>query len=960
MEQSPRNPYRSCIVDASAGTGKTYQLSRRFLFLVAAHAEPSEILTITFTRKARSEMRARIVAFASELANNREAQQTFDNEVNSYYRQVSDTHQPPKSAKTVGEKIFNQSQRLKISTFDSLFREWIASFASQGFAVPYPFKMLSTEKIAEHERQSWQHLWRNYRHNTTLHRDLQDYGVYEPQRALPLLQRFLRQGLNFASYNQDDRTINKINRLNDRGQLYYFLANDWQKIYHRRKAKYNELEFDDLLDTISQLINRDAGALFYLQNRISHLLLDEFQDTNDRQWSIFNKIAQELLAGDNIVAANRGLQSTLFIVGDGKQSIYGFRDANPAIIKQARHDLQMFKPDQHQLLTSYRTAKHLLDFFNVIFAGLKLENFSPHQPAENRVANCGEIVVCDTVFAKIADEAMFVADYIDQTLNTNDDYQAGDFCVLYRNSKDSRFAKGYAELIGEALANKNIASQRFDEKNFFNNQVIKDLMALCKWLATPNDNQALSIVLRSPIARFNENDLLKACKIKAVSSWQLLKELIDCSPNIVKTLHELVEQRGKQPAYTLLLSAIFDLQLFSSYSSEVERDMIIKFIDLVMKASSDGIGDFASLTTHLEELAIAEEPSVKTTATAVNLMTIHKAKGLEFKCIILVGSQEPWSKDDTYWLKTIDHKSVSYVGKKSTDRPTDKQMQGTSLARILDNRRQQLTAEEQRLLYVALTRAQYRLVITGTEAKRTNNTGFLPKIIELAQTSNFSRRQLFGVPVLIKEQPANKLASIQQKITPPIPSSVILPSPKLSREIKILLPHQKKASQMMATTDPLTLVYGSYIHKALECQITDQPMVDSGYWQQLLVNYGLQDAYETRWRQAQRSVQTLINSNAWQKIFADHLWAKAEMKIVALDNDELIRGTIDLLVAYPNNRLLIVDYKTMTSNPQKLTDYQPQLSVYYRAVQRLYRDHQIDSALLFTEDCVLSLLPSDT
>ena len=953
MMNSPRNPYRSCIVDASAGTGKTYQLSRRFLFLVAAHAEPSEILTITFTRKARSEMRARIIAFASELASDQLAQQEFDHEMNSYYRQVSENYQPPKSGKSVGEKIFNQSQRLKISTFDSLFREWIASFASQGFAVPYPFKMLSTEKIAEYERQSWQHLWRNYRGNVNLHRDLQDYGVYEPQRALTALQKFLRQEMVFAGYSQDDKTIGKIDKLSDRGQLYYLLAGEWRTIYRRRKAKYNELEFDDLLDTISQLINQDAGALFYLQNRISHLLLDEFQDTNDRQWSIFNKIAQELLAGDNIVSANRDLQSTLFIVGDGKQSIYGFRDANPAIIKRVCHDLRVFKPDQHQLLTSYRAASHLLDFLNVIFTGLKLENFSPHQPAKDRVANCGEIVISDTVFDKIADETKFVADYIEQTLNANDDYRAGDFCVLYRNSKDSRFSKGYAQLLSEALAIKKIASQQFDEKNFFNNQVIKDLMALCKWLATPNDNQALAIVLRSPIARLSENSLLNACKIEAVTSWQLLKELAGCSPSTISILHKLVEQRGKKPAYTLLLSAISELQILSAYQTDVEQQTVIKFIDLVMKASTDGIGDFASLVAHLEELATNEEPSIKATTTAVNLMTIHKAKGLEFKCVILVGSQEPWSKDDTYWLKT--GKSVSYVGKKSPDRPTELQMQGTGLERILDDRRQELVAEEQRLLYVALTRAQYRLVITGTKANRTKNIGFLPKITDLAKQNNFARGQLFGVPVLVKEQPTDRPSVDRRPEIPPTTPSVVLPTPMLNRQIKILLPHQGK--QMMATSNPLTLVYGSYIHKALECRVTNQPMVDASYWQQLVISHGLQESSEARWRQAEQSLQTLLNSDTWQELFTDHQWAKAEMKIVALDNDELIRGTIDLLIAYPNKHLLIVDYKTMRSDPQKISDYQPQLSVYRRAVQKLYPDHQIDSALLFSEDCILSRLP---
>ena len=209
--------------------------------------------------------------------------------------------------------------------------------------------------------------------------------------------------------------------------------------------------------------------------------------------------------------------------------------------------------------------------------------------------------------------------------------------------------------------------------------------------------------------------------------------------------------------------------------------------------------------------------------------------------------------------------------------------------------------------------------------------------------------------MLVKEQPPDRPLVDQRPEMPPAKPSVVLPTPMLNQQIKILLPHQRK--QTMATSDPLTLVYGSYIHKALECWVTNQPMVDASYWQQLIVSHGLPGSAEARWRQAEQSLQTLLKSDTWQEIFTDHQWAKAEMKIVALDNDELIRGTIDLLVAYPNKHLLIVDYKTMRSDPQKVSDYQPQLSVYCRAVQKLYPDHQIDSALLFSEDCVLSRLP---
>ena len=161
---TPQNPYHSCIVSAAAGAGKTWQLSRRFLFLVGAHAAPHEILTLTFTRKAASEMRARVIAYAAELAVDKEAQREFDAAIDDYYADFNSTAQaqvqPPRRAQQVGNVILSQSQKLNITTIDSVCSEWLSSLAGQGFAdIPQPFSIIADAEVAEIQKRSWQHLW---------------------------------------------------------------------------------------------------------------------------------------------------------------------------------------------------------------------------------------------------------------------------------------------------------------------------------------------------------------------------------------------------------------------------------------------------------------------------------------------------------------------------------------------------------------------------------------------------------------------------------------------------------------------------------------------------------------------------------------------------------------------------------------------------------------------------------
>ena len=164
-EFNPQNPYSSYIVSASAGCGKTYQLSRRFLFLVGAGAEPSSILTVTFTKKAASEMKERILEDATELIKNEDAAKEYNEALEEFrnYSQSFSEHplEPAIDAKEVGKLILESSQRLRVSTIDSTYLDWYRKFpweakAEGEYLLPPMFDMATTAVNAELDEKAWE------------------------------------------------------------------------------------------------------------------------------------------------------------------------------------------------------------------------------------------------------------------------------------------------------------------------------------------------------------------------------------------------------------------------------------------------------------------------------------------------------------------------------------------------------------------------------------------------------------------------------------------------------------------------------------------------------------------------------------------------------------------------------------------------------------------------------------
>ena len=1025
---TPQNPYHSCIVSAAAGAGKTWQLSRRFLSLVGAHAAPHEILTLTFTRKAASEMRARVIAYAAELAVDKEAQRQFDTAIDDYYTDFNSTAPAqvrlPRRAQQVGNVILSQSQKLNITTIDSVCSEWLSSLAGQGFAaIPPSFSIIADAEVADLQKRSWQHLWRtlpafaqqtvqeegtasmerniNQLHAFDLpHMHLRELSVPEAPTWTTLAQSLAAlspafahvaeattpdewQQLEVLKNNRINRSLlnttqkkqlqpqlqtlaaqlrarqqaDKLLHLNARGKIYFSLWQRWQETYQELKKAKRALDFKDLPMLVHELLTRDEGLLFYLQQRIAHLLLDEFQDTSTQQWDIFKKLSNELLAGDNCVAARQGLQATVFIVGDAKQSIYGFRGANAKIMATAAADLAKFEPQHYPLAVNYRSAAHLLKFFNVVFPALALPDFNEHQPAagEQQVNDYGTVTLASLATTEVEAEATYVAQCIAQDLRDKPHLKASDICILYRNGT-------HADVFRAALLKEGISSFRHEEQGFFKAQTSHDLSALCKWLALPQDQQALLTVLRSPLCAIPAQELLhvyatEQAKGHAYRSGHILQALATRYPQQVQALQELSKLRNQTTPCQLMLYALQRLGAWQRYRQhggefigQQAQQNIVRFIDLLAAAERDGCHTLAAL--HVRLVAQAEHDSIGSAAAradAVTLMTIHKAKGLQFKYVVLVQAQEKWTKRDNYWLKTDN--SVTYSGR-THERPKEGELDELYARSDKEN-----TAESLRLLYVALTRAEHYLLICGRTPPRSKGHGFLARIIAAVTASSLPQHNT--------QDDAAEIITLHGTVAPPaaaprlaagsevpVPQTTRLHHDSLSQEVRILLPHQRRRANEEPREEHATAakVYGIYLHRALEQHVKQVAPPDRSYWDELAAELG--DDSERMWQKAEQTLHTLLNSAVWQGLWHDALWSKAEMPIVCLDDGLLINGVIDLLICYPQQQLKLVDYKTGTQRDD-LSAYQQQLKTYRRAVSKLYPNHSITTALLFTGDCKL-------
>lgn len=1131
MESSsnPQNPYHSFIVSASAGSGKTYQLSRRFLYLVAAGAQADSILTLTFTKKAAAEMKERILMEAAGLLNDNAKMEEFAKFSRYFYNQLVESSRepsqfmPPHSPEKTASLILGSSQSLKISTIDSIFFEWIKRFSweardsrsKRATELPRNPKILSLSDSAKIDLDAWQraslkvitnknfnnlnkifsritlmdlenrilelsrnrnYLWlvahsRSERggeaspfnpHKLPLTPSAQqDFPQTESQLIeylkAPLLQiaealskdkrddviaaifasdlcrlielkvlkkdyavsgSFIRgkKREQFATQiNSIDSTVKlfrnqiMLDNLNQEGSFIIDLFKTFDDIRDRLKYKNNFMEFDDASKGCYHLFHNDvaAGARFLLHKKTSHLMLDEFQDTNPLQWSIFYAMINEMIAGIGI-DCNGGPKQSIFIVGDPKQSIYGFREADPKILSDAVESLCDKGVNEVKLNQSYRTSQTILDFVNCHFSE-KIVGFARHQTAtigtKEVVPNHGMVTISDLITDDPHDpdqiscydkEAKFVADFLhdatagknplpvfDKSNNAFRAIRPSDCVVLYR-------AATHADVFEKALKKSGFKVKKEGQNDFFARSEICDLVSLIKFLAYPCDLMSLIIVLKSPLGNIPDKKLLslvsesnKKEKTDQRRVEFILQELKQEYPQVILSIDALLNQRLKRSFYEVLIEGITLFEAFKAYTngySETEgmlaRSNIIKLLEVCQNLETKG---FLSAPTILRQLELLREnQEIAATgfsdADAINLMTIHKAKGLEFPLVVLVDTGSSWEKRDLYWAKGVHQQfgtGMYYVGT-SKDRPREDRCFDGILQTIDD----EIYTENLRLLYVAITRAKEYLLISGCRGSSAKKKpGFHNDLWQSGLRLEMQKKVFCGQRILCLDNRVypKKLpiftdnAPISVDRLPPfsgkIPTSThqeisCLAPNRLLRIPEDSLPFDSAAEFKVQ----LGIARGSFIHKGLECAAIGQPFASENQWSRLidLNNATLpQTLNEQAYHEAKRALDCVISSKVWQTLIASALKIETEVEIVHLNGHNLVMGTIDLLVTTATNRILVIDYKTTPiekshQNESYLRElcikkkYNKQLKLYVGAIQKVEEGKEIVGALYFT------------
>ncbi len=449
----------------------------------------------------------------------------------------------------------------------------------------------------------------------------------------------------------------KNNMLSD-SEIANFLISENEKIavkiyyeYEKILKRNNTLDFDDLLKKPVELFNSNKEVLEKYQDKFKYILIDEYQDTNEVQYKLVKLLSKKYL--------------NLFVVGDPSQSIYAFRGANYQNILNFEKDFKgctVIKLPQN-----YRSTQTILDAANEVISHNKqrkdLDLFS----------DLGQGVKIKYIRTfNDSTENKRVVDEIQKLYEEG--YNRKDMAIFYRTNAQSRS-------IEDALVKANIPYKVFGSFYFYKRKEIKDLLAYLKLIANPSDDVSLERVINEPKRKIGDKTI-ENLREKARNLNISMFEAIDSGKelefkNLILNLIEI----SKDTSITGLIDKTLELSKMKetyendkSLESDIRLENLMEFRS-VSETYEKETGN-VNLSDFLMEVSLVSDAAeYSADADAVTLMTVHSAKGLEFKVVFIIGLEE----------------NIMPISKALYD---DEELE-----------------EERRLMYVAITRAKEKLYL---------------------------------------------------------------------------------------------------------------------------------------------------------------------------------------------------------------------------------------------------------
>jgi ATP-dependent helicase/nuclease subunit A len=538
--------------------------------------------------------------------------------------------------------------------------------------------------------------------------------------------------------------------------------------YEERKRRQNAADFSDLITYAVEFLDDEDHEHIRaeLREQFEYVMLDEFQDTDPRQWDLIRLLT----------ATEKGTfdAQNVFVVGDVKQSIYRFRNADVTQFKEIAETLEETGPSadraDDQLSTNFRTLPTVLETINELFDAVFDEDGEPYEAPPQRLNAAREdpagigsaeylLVPTDSElretrfdhYQKFADadpekdvelEAMALAAHLSQVLtepyqvypeetgpdeDTPEprDIEPSDIAILIRSRTH---LKTYERALDEANVPYSVASG----VGFYETTEITALLNLFRVLADPQDERALYAVLRSPLFGFTD-DTLAQLKLHDEGLWDALagtetQELTEAYELLCqwRRLAGLGDDGtgGFDGSWAAFLTQIIEDAGYLVSVSAGERSQqamanVEKFREQLRGWSDDGVRSLTTLVNRIErrvELG-GRESEAETTDDGVQILTVHDSKGMEFPFVVVPEIGRGFKDDGALGDGQVEFERVGdehAVGMKAPN-PDDPFDMTDTMARetVREHRRQEERAEEKRVLYVACTRTRDHLLLCG-------------------------------------------------------------------------------------------------------------------------------------------------------------------------------------------------------------------------------------------------------
>jgi ATP-dependent helicase/nuclease subunit A len=585
------------------------------------------------------------------------------------------------------------------------------------------------------------------------------------------IEKFIKEaeGINIPLNHKDIE--NELARL---GKTVIKFFNKTAALYEQKKKENGYVDYEDILLYTKEIL-KNSYVRNLLSEKYKYIMIDEYQDTNEIQYKIFLPILDYLKTGN------------LFVVGDEKQSIYMFRDAELEVFAETKKNIQDTSGVQFllNLPDSFRMAPAVCLFTNHLFKNLFSQPNEMYNEVEYSELICAreddikgkvEILIGDEDETSPDTEAELVAKRILNLLDEHKEIIWSDIAVLVRKRKSFKDLE-------KVFSKYKIPFNVVGGTGFYQRQSVYDVYNYFSFLLDKNNDTALIGILRSPFFNFSDAQIFEISRQREIKYWDKLKSFCKTHSRLNFVIDSIEENLILSKSYdpTSLLRKIFDeTNYLAVLTSKINGQQELANIDkLLSLTTSFNQQDFRSLYDYvsflkdsIEKTDDESQAAVAEESNSVKVMTIHQAKGLEYKVIFLFNCDET-SPISTVRSKNITvSKEIGLLTKVPLNENYFADYESAPVVNIHNHiaRRKDL-AEIKRLFYVAVTRAMNYLFITGTNKKdfRYSEYSFLGLLLEGLEIDLDSESFELSSDLKFLKRQTDRFETISEKVSITIP-----------------------------------------------------------------------------------------------------------------------------------------------------------------------------------------------